>query len=326
MAGPIKSVYYLKGSSSVLAGTGGNVVMMTDAYRQITLEKPATGELKTWLEANAVRLPLEGTWVFKNAPTAPSLDVDSREISSSTNISILFPDYTGAEPLLLTRIEASSNGTISFETYIDGEPNLVGAYSNGTWEDSSMRVITFTQPVQYQGNEEFVKWFTANAVYVSAGKATVYKLNESITCSTTQSLSGTGSNSKNLYAYNCTPYFTEIPTGSKILLSNGNLDDLTGITVTGQQKITLKTISNNRYLNPSLKMLMHYSKDVTVGDNTSSLIGSAQTTSGGMTMQGMGKVYCPSSMTYTTNNEILLFSIAPSGDLLTWLNTNAIKI
>ena len=32
-----------------------------DAYRQITLEKPATGELKTWLEANAVRLPLTGT-------------------------------------------------------------------------------------------------------------------------------------------------------------------------------------------------------------------------------------------------------------------------
>lgn len=110
------------------------------------------------------------------------------------------------------------------------------------------------------------------------------------------------------------------------MLSNGNLDDLTGITVTGQQKITLKTISNQRYLNPSLKMLMHYSKDVTVGDNTSSLIGSAQTTSGGMTMQGMGKVYCPSSMTYTTNNEILLFSIAPTGDLLTWLNTNATKI
>lgn len=73
-------------------------------------------------------------------------------------------------------------------------------------------------------------------------------------------------------------------------------------------------------------MLMHYSKDVTVGDNTSSLIGSAQTTSGGMTMQGMGKVYCPSSMTYTTNNEILLFSTAPTGDLLTWLNTNATKI
>lgn len=136
---------------------------MNENYRYVKFEKPATGDLLTWLEANAVRLPLIGTYVFKNTPTAPSLDVDSKEISSSTNISILFPDYTGTEPLLLTRIEASSDGTISFETYIDGEQILYTAYSDGAWEDSSMRVITFTQPVQYQGNEEFVKWFTANA-------------------------------------------------------------------------------------------------------------------------------------------------------------------
>ena len=132
-------------------------------YRNLKFYSPATGELKTWLEANAVRLPLVGTYVFKNTPTSPSLDIDSKEISSSTNISILFPDYTGAEPLLLTRIEASSDGTISFETYIDGEPNLVGVYSNGTWEDSSLRTITFTQPVKYEGNEEFVRWFVDNA-------------------------------------------------------------------------------------------------------------------------------------------------------------------
>lgn len=110
------------------------------------------------------------------------------------------------------------------------------------------------------------------------------------------------------------------------MLSNDNLDDLTGITVTGQQKITLKTISNRKYLNPTLKMSMHYSKDMTVGNNTSFLIGNAETISNGLTMQGSGKVYCPSSMTYTTNNEILLFLTAPTGDLLTWLNTNATKI
>lgn len=110
------------------------------------------------------------------------------------------------------------------------------------------------------------------------------------------------------------------------MLSNGNLDDLTGITVTGQQKITLTTINNKKYLDPSLKMSMHYSKDVTVGDNASFLIGNAETISNGVTMQGLGKVYCPSSMTYTTNNEILLFLTAPTSDLLTWLNTNATKI
>lgn len=185
MATIIALKYQKKDGTYITVADDFNSATVNENYRYVKFEKPATGNLLAWLEANAVRLPLEGTWVFKNAPTAPSLDVDSREISSSTNISILFPDYTGAEPLLLTRIEASSNGTISFETYIDGEPNLVGAYSNGTWEDSSLRTITFTQPVQYQGNEEFVKWFTANAVQISAGKATVYKLNESITCSTT---------------------------------------------------------------------------------------------------------------------------------------------
>lgn len=46
---------------STVVGSGGN---MQEAYRQITLEKPATGELKTWLEVNAVRLPLTGTYVF----------------------------------------------------------------------------------------------------------------------------------------------------------------------------------------------------------------------------------------------------------------------
>lgn len=294
------------GDPIINAGSGGN---MQDAYRQITLAEPATGELLTWLEANAVRLPLTGTGVFNSAVTN----------NSSTNRGGVFTfTSNGTAYNGITLTGTGSSLTVKY--------NAATVYSNGAWSDSAYRTITFTQPIKYEGNEEFIRWFVDNAVQVSAEKATVYKLNESITCSTTQSLSGTSSNLGNLYAYNCTPYFTEIPAGSKILLSNGNLDDLTGITVTGQQKITLKTISNKKYLNPSLEMLMHYSKDVTAGNNTSFLIGSAQTTSGGMTMQGLGKVHCPSSMTYTTNNEILLFSTAPTGDLLTWLNTNTTKI
>lgn len=31
------------------------------------------------------------------------------------------------------------------------------------WINEAYRTITFTEPVQYQGNEEFVKWFTQNA-------------------------------------------------------------------------------------------------------------------------------------------------------------------
>ncbi len=132
-------------------------------YRQITLAEPATGDFLTWLEANAVRLPLTGTWVFNKTPSLPSSEINSGEISSSTDISVLNPDYTGTGPLLLTGISISGDN-ISFETYLDGTQNLYAAYSNGAWEDSSMRTITFTKPVQYKGNEEFIKWFTANAV------------------------------------------------------------------------------------------------------------------------------------------------------------------
>lgn len=59
LGGGANLVFY----GDTLAGSGGN---MQEAYRQITFEKPATGELKTWLEANAVRLPLTGAWVFSN--------------------------------------------------------------------------------------------------------------------------------------------------------------------------------------------------------------------------------------------------------------------
>ena len=41
-----------------------------DAYRNLKFYSPTTGELKTWLEANAVRLPLTGTWVFNEKLTA----------------------------------------------------------------------------------------------------------------------------------------------------------------------------------------------------------------------------------------------------------------
>ena len=42
-----------------------------DAYRNLKFYSPVTGELKTWLEANAVRLPLTGTWVFNSTLSNP---------------------------------------------------------------------------------------------------------------------------------------------------------------------------------------------------------------------------------------------------------------
>lgn len=132
-------------STSVCSGG-----IMQEAYRQITLEKPATGELLTWLEANAVRLPLTGTWVFKSTPTKCPGDFNINFNSNGGSFTGIY--YSGevskSDPI---RYIASPSGT------------YLTVYDNGAWEDQAYRVITFTEPVQYQGNEEFVKWFTANA-------------------------------------------------------------------------------------------------------------------------------------------------------------------
>lgn len=285
-----------------------------DAYRQITLEKPATGELKTWLEANAVRLPLTGTWVFKNAPTAPSLDVDSREISSSTNISILFPDYTGAEPLLLTRIEASSDGTISFETYIDGEPNLVGAYSNGTWEDSSLRTITFTQPVQYQGNEEFVKWFVDNAVPVDGGIN--YLLNDSIRGTTSYIINASSYNFKKTQL---SPLFQNVSFKYK-----GK--EFTEIYCSGylhRSQLSTGSGSKKKYMNSST---LHIDLHFTNGDYTVGIASNDATNRTAWQSSSSSYPSYPVGLDLSTKDIILSFDTAPTGSFLTWLNEHAILI
>lgn len=128
----------LYGSTVVCSGG-----VMQDSYRQITLEKPATGDLKTWLEANAVRLPLEGTWVFNSKPTS----------SSNWGVNINFTCNGTA----YTNLSWSSsvglifNGTVIYDL------------DTTSWQNASYRAITFTEPVKYEGNEEFVKWFVDNA-------------------------------------------------------------------------------------------------------------------------------------------------------------------
>lgn len=119
-----------------------------DAYRQITLEKPATGELQTWLEANAVRLPLIRTYVFNNHATTITK-------SFSINCNFIFADAA------CIKLEGEDDaGAYLMATTSDNR--LIGIYNSGALAGPN-KVITFTQPVQYQGNEEFVKWFTANA-------------------------------------------------------------------------------------------------------------------------------------------------------------------
>lgn len=121
-------------------GSGG---WLNTNYRQITLEKPATGELKTWLEANAVRLPLIGTWVFNSKPTS----------SSNWGVNINFTCNGTA----YTNLSWSSSVGLIFNG------TIVYDLDTTSWGNAAYRTITFTEPVQYQGNEEFVKWFTANA-------------------------------------------------------------------------------------------------------------------------------------------------------------------
>ena len=193
LGGPAHLIMY--GDPIINAGSGGS---MQDAYRQITLEKPATGELKTWLEANAVRLPLTGTWVFNEKLTAanPPLRTDIAFTSNGTEF---------------TSINTGGGGNVMEPTksyplfYNDTKVNNDSAYS-GKWVNQAYRTITFTQPVQYQGNEEFVRWFVDNAVPAEGGVS--FKLNDTIALSIQrQNVSWTSDRAAKVPSYYCTPYF-----------------------------------------------------------------------------------------------------------------------
>lgn len=116
-----------------------------DAYRQITLEKPATGDLLTWLEANAVRLPLEGTWVFNERLNG---------LAAGGDWDIAFTSNDNFYSKFIKSSDSISYGS----TMVYVIPS-----KESPWINEAYRTITFTEPVQYQGNEEFVKWFTQNA-------------------------------------------------------------------------------------------------------------------------------------------------------------------
>lgn len=152
LGGGANLVFY----GDTLAGSGGN---MQEAYRQITLEKPATGELKTWLEANAVRLPLTGTWIFNN-------------VISNTNAPGICNISFTCNGTSYTKIEITATGSI----YYGG----TGPQYDMKWGDDSDRTITFTEPVQYEGNEEFVRWFVDNATPPSIIEKGTYVFNDGL--------------------------------------------------------------------------------------------------------------------------------------------------
>lgn len=142
-------------TAAMTAANYFNSATVDENYRYVKFEKPATGNLLTWLEANAVRLPLEGTWVFNEKLTAA-------EPPRHTDIAFT---SNGTEFTNINRGEATGGLEPTKSYYIfydDTKVNSDSAYS-GNWVNQAYRTITFTEPVQYQGNEEFVKWFTANA-------------------------------------------------------------------------------------------------------------------------------------------------------------------
>lgn len=131
--------------TSILPSMGCIAGWSNDAYRQITLEKPATGDLLTWLEANAVRLPLEGTWVFNERLNG---------LAAGGDWDIAFTSNDNSYSKFIKSSDSISYGS----TMVYVIPS-----KESPWINEAYRTITFTEPVQYQGNEEFVKWFTQNA-------------------------------------------------------------------------------------------------------------------------------------------------------------------
>lgn len=145
--------YGKSGTFEVYFGYGNNTLSyfiggVSREYRNLKFLKSTTGELKTWLEANAVKMPLEGTWVFNNI-------ISNTNAPGACNISFTCGGTS------YTKIEVTATGSI----YYGG----TGPEYDGKWGDSSYRTITFTEPVQYEGNEEFVRWFVDNAVRSEGG-------------------------------------------------------------------------------------------------------------------------------------------------------------
>lgn len=146
--------YGKSGTFEVYSGYGNNTLSyfiggVSGEYRNLKFLKPTTGELKTWLEANAVKMPLTGTWVFNSRPS-PNNTPGQCNISFTSN------------GVSYTKITIGSTGSISYGDYAD-------QYDGSKWGDEADRTITFTQPVPYEGNEEFVRWFVDNAVPAGGG-------------------------------------------------------------------------------------------------------------------------------------------------------------
>lgn len=277
-----------------------------DAYRNLKFYSPATGELKTWLEANAVRLPLTGTWVFNETLTAanPPLRTDIAFTSNGTEF---------------TNINTGEGGNVGEPTksyplfYNDTKVNSDSAYT-GKWVNSAYRAITFTQPVQYQGNEEFVRWFVDNAVPVEKGIN--YLLNDSIR--------GTTSYTANVSRYDfkktqLSPLFQNVSFKYK-----GK--EFTEIYCSGylhRSQLSTGSGSKKRYMNSST---LHINLSFTNGDYTVGIASNNATNRTAWQSSSSSYPSYPTGLDLNTKDIILSFDTAPTGSFLTWLNEHATLI
>lgn len=157
--------YGKSGTFEVYSGYGNNTLSyfiggVSGEYRNLKFLKPATGELKTWLEANAVKMPLTGTWVFNNTLTNAQFAFTGDFVSNGTN-------YT------------TINFSAGYFKYDQTQVYQHASTMDSGWSNQAYRTITFTQPVKYEGNEEFVRWFVDNAALPAMIKKGTYVFNDS---------------------------------------------------------------------------------------------------------------------------------------------------
>ena len=124
------------------------------AYRTITFEKPPTGELLTWLQANGVKQasPLiikKGTYIWNDTfVQTADVDLDNNLNFKSNNIDFF--------ELFISFYIDDSNKTID---YNNGE-ELINAYSNGTWSNVAYKTIIVTADTFV--DSDFYTFFNAN--------------------------------------------------------------------------------------------------------------------------------------------------------------------
>ena len=277
-----------------------------DAYRNLKFYSPVTGELKTWLEANAVRLPLTGTWVFNSTLSNPSfLSQTAHNVSIQAN--------SNSHDITAMRFELRNDTGAMEISYVVPGGNSFSAYHK-TWTNAAYRIITFTQPVQYQGNEGFVRWFVDNAVPV--GKGINYLLNDSIR-GTTSYL--TSFSSYDFEKTQLSPLFENVSFKYK-----GK--EFTEIYCSGylrQSQLSTGSGSTKKYMNTAT---LHIDLHFTNGDYTVNIASNSATNRTEWQSSPYGYPSYPTGLDLSTKDIILSFDTAPTGSFLTWLNSNAILI